>query len=217
MEFNDYYVKQYTTLKEGLYATSGTIGLEPKTYYRGIIEKAAYACQILNLHKNDSVLEIGPGIGDVSKLLSKTVKYLHCCDISKSLLLMTEVNCQDCNNISFHCNFDHDEKPLYFLENNSIDKVLAYGVLEHCYTNTIIQYVKEVQRILKPNGLFHLRFNKIEKCELASRPVVDHDKILEFIKELNFKINEQNIFIASNKGPNRNIDIPVIILTLAKK
>ena len=217
VEFDQYYISQYKTLIEGRRAVYGVDGNEPETYYRKIIQNAAKACIILDLKKDDSALEIGSGIGDISKLISKTVKRLYCCDVNESLLSMAQVNCQDCTNVSFHCNLEHQEKPLYFLENNSIDKVLASGVFEHCDTDTILSYVKEVQRILKPSGLFYLRFNKLEKYVIKSRPIVDHAKILETIKELNFKIEEHNIFVAINIGPDRNKEIPIIILTLKKK
>ena len=96
MKWDFYYKHQFTTLAEGRRTVHNADNL-PTTYYRTIIQKAWTACAELNLEQDDILLEIGSGIGDVSKLLSKTVKHLHCCDVNQSLLLMTQVTCQDCN------------------------------------------------------------------------------------------------------------------------
>jgi ubiquinone/menaquinone biosynthesis C-methylase UbiE len=216
-EYDRYYHYQYDTIVEGRRAVAGEKGINSEEYFRLIIEKVAVACSILNLENNDSVLEIGSGIGDVSKLLSKTVRRLFCCDVNKSLLLMTQVNCQDCNNISFHWNLNYQEKPLKFLDNNSIDKALACSVFIHCDTDTIIRYVNELHRVLKPEGLFFIRFNKLGKYrepDLAKCFThVDHNKILETIKELNIEIIKEDIW----SYEHQNNKIPVLSLILKKK
>ncbi len=187
-----YYKHQFTTLEEGRITVHNDTNL-PTTYYRKIIEKAGKNCKILNLEQDDILLEIGSGVGDVSKLMSKTVKHLYCCDVNQSLLLMAQMNCQDCNNISFHCNLQHQDSPLNFLSDNSVDKVVAEAVFVHCDTDVIIRYLEDIFRVLKPGGLLRTYYlvGEVVKDKPWLR-MSDEKKILETIEKLGYNIMDKD-------------------------
>lgn len=45
-------------------------------------------------------------------------------------------------------------KPLPF-KTNSIARIRAFDVIEHLYANDVINLIREIHRVLKPNGFFH--------------------------------------------------------------
>ena len=59
---------------------------------------------------------------------------------------MAEMNSQYSSNMSFH-KITNDPY-LNFLKDASITKAYAHSVLVHCHTTTIINYLKELERVI---------------------------------------------------------------------
>jgi SAM-dependent methyltransferase len=156
-----------------------------ENYYARVILRTYYVYNDLNIIDTDTILDIGPGLGDISKNFSDIVKKVYCCDINQSLLNMAEMNCQHKSNMSFHP-VDNLNKPLYFLDDNSITKAFAYSVLVHCNITTITNYFKELKRVLKKDGLF-----LTQCCIAASHHIyfpIDEEELKKIINESNFNI-----------------------------
>jgi ubiquinone/menaquinone biosynthesis C-methylase UbiE len=162
-----------------------------ENYYKRIIEKSYHIYKKLEIIETDTLLDIGSGLGDVGKNFSKISKQVYCCDINQNFLNMAEINCQNRNNISFYKIIDFDT-PLNFLKDSSITKAYASEVFVHCYIDTIINYLKELKRVLKPNGLF-----LFEYCIESSRSIfipIDKNKLEDVINKLNFNIIKSEPF-----------------------
>jgi SAM-dependent methyltransferase len=176
-----------------------------ENYYARVIERTYYVYRDLNIIDTDIILDIGPGLGDISKNLSNVVKKVYCCDINQSLLNMAEMNCQHRSNMSFHL-VDNVNKPLCFLDDNSITKAFAYSVFVHCSIITIINYFKELKRVLKKDGLFFTQC-----CIAASHHIffsINEEELKKIINELDFNIityckfkKEVTYFPGTNREP----------------
>ena len=124
----------------------------------------------------------------ISKNFSQIVKHIYCCDINQDLINMAEMNCQHRSNMSFHK--ITNEPYLNFLKDSSITKAYAYSVLVHCHTTTIINYLKELERVLKPDGLF--LFSYCIKSDDDNLIQSDKNKIENTIDKLNFNIIKES-------------------------
>ena len=168
-------------LKHSQYLVYGSGG----NYYGKIIEKTAYIYNMLDLIDTDILLDIGSGLGDISKNFSKVVKQVHCCDINENLLNMAEINCQYRSNMFFH-KVTVASTPLTFLEDESITKAFANSVFINCEEDVLVYYLKELHRVLKKDGLF-----TAEYCIRGPEPIfvsLDKDKIEDIIRKLNFNV-----------------------------
>ena len=170
---------------KGLKQAQHLVTASGTNYYGKIIEKTAYIYNILNLIDTDILLDIGSGLGDISKNFSKIVKQIHCCDIDDALLNMAEINCQHRANMFFH-KVTVATTPLNFLEDESITKAFATSVFINCEEDVLIYYLKEVHRVLKKDGLF-----TAEYCIKSAEPIfvpLDKNKIEDIIRKLNFNV-----------------------------
>lgn len=113
---------------------------------------------------NESVvLEIGCGIGRMSYYISQNCKQLVALDISNELLNIAYnrlVKKYSFNNIDFiECN----GLDLYYIIDSFIDIVFEYIVFQHIPSEDVIKnYIKEINRVLKPNGIAVLHGRDIE-------------------------------------------------------
>ena len=120
-------------------------GIEPEQWKRQLINEI-----MLKYLKNDSeILEIGPGAGRWTEHLNKIAKKLILADISQKCLDVCEERFQSDHNIEYKL----IENGLDFLEDNSIDHIWSYDVFVHINPSDIKKYVKDFQRILKPDGI----------------------------------------------------------------
>jgi ubiquinone/menaquinone biosynthesis C-methylase UbiE len=107
----------------------------------------------LKLCSDDIVLDIGSGCGDMAKIISPLVRKVYCCDINDQYLSYAKDTCKSVDNVSFY--LVNDLKfPLLFLPDSVITKGYAVSVLIHNCTETIINYLHELKRVLKPEGTF---------------------------------------------------------------
>lgn len=103
----------------------------------------------LRLTPQMRVLEIGSGAGLLSSYVAPKVAQLLCCDISESFLKVAAQECQGLPNVSFH----HIQTGvLDFLPDQSVDAVYSYNVFIHLNLFQIDQYLRELNRVLKPQG-----------------------------------------------------------------
>lgn len=101
------------------------------------------------------ILEIGCGVGRLSRSFSDIFKEVHAVDIDQEMVGLSKILHQDRKNLYFH---KVDGSGLASFEDNSFDYVFSYYVFQHIRNmKNIINYFNEIHRILKPKGLFQIQ------------------------------------------------------------
>ena len=94
------------------------------------------------LNKNDKVLDLAGGTGRIGHLVSEFVGKVVVVDASKPML-------KECKRkYGLDCRYGHAEKVDF--PDNSFDKVLIVDAFHHFQDQSAV--IKEIKRILKPNG-----------------------------------------------------------------
>lgn len=145
--------------------------------------------------KTDIVLDIGSGPGLLARELAPMVATMHCCDINSQYLSFAKETCANFDNVVYNI-VENLEAPLSFLPDNSITKAYSTNCLIHNCTETIINYLRELNRVLKPGGIFWARYctstKKEEKfCDWIESSKKDIDLIIESLGFLTIENNEE--------------------------
>jgi len=104
-----------------------------------------------------SILEIGFGDGYGSAYLAKVASKVVSIDYEEDVVL-TAKNKYIASNLSFIC---MDATELQF-KDNSFDIVCSFQVIEHIPEEKLLQYLSEINRVLKDNGEFYLSTLNLE-------------------------------------------------------
>ncbi len=105
---------------------------------------------LLSLQPTDRVLEIGCGVGRVSRELAPHAGKYACVDISQGLLKLARRRMEHLGNVSF---FAIGDKPLDDFEIGCFDKILSHLVFFHLPRELIFEYLRQCARLLSPGGL----------------------------------------------------------------
>ncbi len=114
-----------------------------------------YVARFLSLkkldHANLVALEIGCGGGRVSEFIARDFRGLLALDVSREMLRIAR-NRVRADNVVWLCN---DGVSLKGIGDNSVDFIFSFGVFQHIPdAATIVDYVEEAGRVLKPGGWF---------------------------------------------------------------
>ena len=97
----------------------------------------------------DSVVEIGCGVGRLSRAMSSEVGRIDAFDISQQMLDIAQQ--AGLPNVTFQLSKGDDLQPL---QDNSADLVLAYCVFQHLPSLDVLRnYVGEMARVAKPGSI----------------------------------------------------------------
>ncbi len=137
--------------------------------------------EIINVNKNDVILDVGAGSGDITSQIIKKEKQIkvYLLDLNKKMLEQGEKRFVKKNNINFILG---NAESLQF-ENNIFDKY----IISFCLRNVTeyILSIREAYRVLKPGGkYFCLEFSKPQSSLISNSYNIYKSKILPLLGEI---------------------------------
>lgn len=113
------------------------------------------------------MLEIGCGVGRMTRMLSRIFGHVTGVDVSEEMIRQARRNTADLNNVSLVLG---DGCSLEAVPDASLDFAFSFIVFQHIPTYSVIaSYCKEVYRVLKPGGLFKFQvqgFTELPRTEM---------------------------------------------------
>jgi ubiquinone/menaquinone biosynthesis C-methylase UbiE len=102
-------------------------------------------------------LEIGCGPGRLIKPLSRHFGEIHGVDVSDEMIRLARQRLADIPHAHFHAT---NGASLSQFADNSFEFVYSYAVFQHIPSrDVVLEYMREIRRVLKPGGIFHGQFN----------------------------------------------------------
>jgi ubiquinone/menaquinone biosynthesis C-methylase UbiE len=130
-------------------------------YLRHVI---AYEFALTKLSSEDNLLEVGCGEGYGTKMISSNVKKIVGLDVDSDLIVYATEKYSSENCIYQY----YDGKKIPF-DNNTFDAAISFQVIEHIEDDR--NYVSEVNRVLKPSGIFILTTpNRLTRLKDGQKP-----------------------------------------------
>src|SRR3984885_15075014 len=102
-------------------------------------------------------LEIGCGPGRLVKPLSRHFGEIHGVDVSDEMIRLARQRLADIPHAHFHAT---NGASLAQFVDLSFEFVYSYAVFQHIPSrDVVLEYMREIRRVLKPGGIFHGQFN----------------------------------------------------------
>jgi len=102
-------------------------------------------------------LEIGCGPGRLMRPLSRHFGEIHGVDVSDEMIRLGRERLSDIPHAHFHTT---DGASLPQFADESFEFIYSYAVFQHIPSrDVVLEYMREVRRLLKPGGVFHGQFN----------------------------------------------------------
>jgi len=137
-----------------IYSSNGRNITDEEFEISGRIDYRTYILEDDLIDKSGTILDIGCGIGRITDFMSLDFNRVIGIDISGEMIRQARIRLEDRPNIEF---FETNGE-LIPIKNNSIDVAFSYLVHQHIKTNEMVENnFKEVNRVLKPGGLFKVR------------------------------------------------------------
>ena len=106
----------------------------------------------------DSILEIAPGYGRWTQMLKAHCKKLTIVDLAESCIESCKKRFHNDTHITYHVN---DGRSLAMISDASIDFVFSFDSLVHAERDVIQDYISQLARKLKPNGVGFIHHSNI--------------------------------------------------------
>jgi ubiquinone/menaquinone biosynthesis C-methylase UbiE len=113
---------------------------------------AKYVVEGLRINKNDTVLDIGCGVGRVGREVAPHAGKWIGVDVSANMVAITRDRLQALDNVEAHAVSGADLAPI---PDASIDKMYCHAVFIHMDKEDFYSYLVDARRVLKPGGLFY--------------------------------------------------------------
>src|SRR5439155_20103024 len=98
----------------------------------------------------DVVLDIGCGVGRLTRVLAETASHVHAIDVSAEMLEQARELNAHLTNVTWH---HGDGTTLHPIADASVDAVVSHVVIQHIPDPQVtLGYVHEMGRVLKPGG-----------------------------------------------------------------
>jgi SAM-dependent methyltransferase len=106
-------------------------------------------------------LEIGCGPGRLMRPMSRHFAEIHGVDVSDEMVALARQKLSDIPNAFPHAT---DGASLAEFADESFEFLYSYAVFQHIPSREVVlQYLKEIQRVLKPGGIARLQFNGLSR------------------------------------------------------
>lgn len=125
----------------------------------------------VSIRPEDTVLEIGCGIGRVAKQLAPRCRKWIGCDVSPNMLKLARERLQEFSNVELVETSGHDLKPIADL---SVDVAYCTVVFMHLESWDRYNLVKEAFRVLRPGGRVYL--DNANLCSDEGWAVFEHHR-----------------------------------------
>lgn len=102
----------------------------------------------IKIFRNKKILEIAPGFGRMSQYLSILASELVVVDLNQTCIDKTREKLG--GHVSAY--YVNDGKSLSMIKDSSQDLVFSFDSFVHMHQNVVEEYVKEINRVLKPGG-----------------------------------------------------------------
>ena len=110
-------------------------------------------------------LEIGCGPGRLMRPLSRHFGEIHGVDVSDEMIRLGRERLRDIPHAHLHTT---DGATLPQFADESFDFIYSYAVFQHIPSrDVVLEYMREVRRLLKPGGIFHGQFNGLPPAGVA--------------------------------------------------
>jgi ubiquinone/menaquinone biosynthesis C-methylase UbiE len=110
-------------------------------------------------------LEIGCGPGRLMRPLSRHFGEIHGVDVSDEMIALGRRRLEDIAHAHFHTT---DGATLPQFADESFDFIYSYAVFQHIPSrDVVLEYMREIRRLLKPGGVFHGQFNGLAPAREA--------------------------------------------------
>jgi len=156
----------------------------------------------LKQFRGKKITEIAPGFGRITQFLSILAEELLVVDLNPLCIEKTK------DKLKHHvlAYFVNDGKSLDKIRDNSQDLVFSFDSFVHMHKNVTGEYVKEIQRVLKPGGygwIHHSWFyseNDLSFNNIAGRANMTPELFREFVEKNNMEIVSQTEINFEPKG-----------------
>lgn len=131
-----------------------TYGIDDIEKYK---ESGKRTAEFLQQYYNpDSVvMDIGCGIGRVAKFIAPNVRSLYCVDVSNVMLKRARKFVGSLPNVTFYRTKGNELKGI---ESNSVTFAYSFDMFPHISDEATYLYLKELRRVLQPDGRIYLQF-----------------------------------------------------------
>src|SRR5579864_2936767 len=111
-------------------------------------------------------LEIGCGLGRLMRPMSRHFVEIHGVDVSDEMVARAKEKLADVPSAHAHVT---DGASLSQFEDESFDFVYSYAVFQHIPSREVVlQYLREMHRVLRAGGLARLQFNGLPQTQAAA-------------------------------------------------
>lgn len=132
--------------------------------------------EVSNFSEKDIVVEIGPGKGNITKLIAKRVKKVYCIELDKRLKPYLDNICKDYKNVNvIYNNVLVTDIP----KCNKIVTALPYSILEPFMTKLIKTDFQELFMIIGSKYVYNVENNKITYLSLLTNSFFDLERIMD--------------------------------------
>lgn len=135
---------------------------------------ANFIAELVQVNPSSVGLEIGSGVGFLTKTLAEKSKHLYACDISQSYLEVAKDYCKSLSNITYQ---RIEPGNLDFLSDVKLDYVFSNNVFIHLNFYEIVNYLQEIRKYLKVGGYLWIDFIEVERVDVLT----DRDFLQTFV------------------------------------
>jgi len=148
-----YYISSYRAYDEQ----------DPAEFWKwgGILAEKFLGESGLQFTGQESALEIGCGVGRMTKYFAGRFRHVTGLDVSEEMIRQAKENLQACTSVRLDVGNGVDLSPY---PDASFDFVFSYIVFQHIPDlNVTLTYVREAGRVLRPGGNFYFQVNTLPR------------------------------------------------------